>query len=178
MPNWCNNDVTIYHKDPAKIKALAEAIKDGNFCKSVKPIPEALANTTSPNRENAAELVEATGYADWYDYCVNEWGTKWDVDPYDTPFVDENTIQFGFDSAWSPPTGIYEELVAQGYEVRATYYEPGMCYVGRWDNGNDEYYEYSDYDDPDDVREFIGEELDDAYGISDSMREYLADEEE
>ena len=42
MPNWCNNDITISHKDPAKLEALATAIREGNFFKHIIPIPESL----------------------------------------------------------------------------------------------------------------------------------------
>ena len=172
MPNWCDNSVTIRHKDPVKLAALAEAINNGDFCKSVLPIPEALANTSAPNREpNAGDLVEQTGYADWYDFCVNEWGTKWDVNPYDKVHVDGDTLEFSFDSAWSPPTGIYQALYEQGYSVTGYYYEPGMCFVGKWEDGDDEYYEYSDYDTAADVREHIGEELDDMFCISEGLEQ-------
>lgn len=171
MPNWCDNSVAIRHKDPAKLAALADAINAGNFCKSVLPIPEALEGTSAPNRENSEALIEATGYADWYDYCVNEWGTKWDVEPYEKAEVFEGTLSFGFDSAWSPPVGIYQALYEQGFHVEAYYYEPGMCYVGRWIDGEDEYFEYSDYDTPEDVREHIGEELDDMFCISEGLEQ-------
>lgn len=172
MPNWCNNSVTIRHADPAKIKELNLAVRDGNFCKTVKPIPEELQNTQAPNSsENAGALAEKYGYADWYDFCVNEWGTKWDVDPENVDSPDEKTLTFYFDSAWSPPTGIYEQLVADGYEVSAYYHEPGMCFVGFWYDGEDECYDYSG-ETSETVREVIGEELDDMFNISEELESY------
>lgn len=187
MPNWCNNNVTISHTDSAKLEALASAIKEGNFCKHVIPVPEDLnivagrvGDDTNPDQieleRKSKENLEKYGAANWYDFCVNHWGTKWDVDPYDPDVkVVNNTIEFGFDSAWSPPMGIYEALVDDGFEVVAYYYEPGMAYVGKFDNGCDECYDYSGHDSKT-VVDAIGEELDEMFGISESMAEWEEEE--
>jgi hypothetical protein len=55
-----------------------------------------------------------------------------------------------------------------GFEITAYYYEPGMCFVGKWENGCDDYYEYGGETSAT-VREAIGEELDDYFGISEDM---------
>jgi hypothetical protein len=185
MPNWCNNRVSIYHEDRSKVEALVEAIKEGKFCNHVIPVPEDLqivagrvGDDSDPAQQelerNTKANLEKYGVANWYDFCVNYWGTKWDIDPYDPEDVkidEHGAIEFGFDSAWSPPVGIYEALVEQGFEVEATYYEPGMAYVGRYDNGYDECIEFSGETSAT-VRDVIGEDLDDEYGISESMAEY------
>lgn len=187
MPNWCNNSVTISHPDSAKMEALAQAVREGEFLKHIIPIPDDLqivagrvGDDNNPDQieleRKTAENIEKYGAGNWYDFCVNHWGTKWDVDPYEPSDVkvENNTIQFGFDSAWSPPIGIYEAMIEDGYEVVAYYYEPGMAYVGKWDNGVDECYDYSGHDSKT-VVDAIGEELDDMFGISESMAEYEAD---
>lgn len=188
MPNWCNNDITISHPDSAKMEALAAAILEGKFCNHVIPVPESLqivagslGDTEEQKKleEATARNIEVHGYGNWYDFCVSRWGTKWDIDPYDGDDikVENNTLSFGFDSAWAPPIGVYEELVAQGFNVVATYYEPGMAYVGKYDNGIDDCYEYGGETSAT-VRDAIGEELDDAYGISESMAEWEEEEKE
>lgn len=185
MPNWCNNRVVISHEDTQKLEALVVAIKEGGFCKHVIPVPEDLnivagrvGDDTDPDQieleRKTAENKAKYGYDNWYDYCVGRWGTKWDIDPYDPEDVKIDQfgqVEFGFDSAWSPPTGVYEELVNQGFQVEATYYEPGMAYVGRWDNGYDDCYDYSGMN-SEEVRDYIGEELDDEYCISESIAEW------
>jgi hypothetical protein len=174
--------VVISHEDTAKLEALVGAIKEGKFCNHVIPVPESLhivagrvsdAAEQKKLEEDTARNIEVHGYGNWYDFCVDRWGTKWDIDPYDTSDVqiEDNTIEFGFDSAWAPPIGVYAELVEQGFEVEATYYEPGMAYIGRWYYGNDEYYEISGCNSKT-VRDVIGEELDDEYGVSESMAEF------
>ena len=50
-----------------------------------------------------------------------------------------------------------------------------MAYVGKWDNGVDDCYDYSGTNSKT-VRDVIGEELDDMYNISEAMAEYEADE--
>lgn len=185
MPNWCNNNVTISHKDSAKVEALAEAVREGKFCNHVIPVPEDLQITagflgdTEAQKElerKTAENVAKYGHGNWYDFCTSRWGTKWDVEPYDPAVVVVgNTVEFGFDSAWAPPIGVYEELVEQGFEVRAYYYEPGMAYVGKWEDGYDECYDYGGHNSKT-VVDAIGEELDEMFGISESMAEYEAEE--
>jgi hypothetical protein len=189
MPNWCNNNVMISHADPEKIQALAEAVKAGKFCDHVCPVPESLkivAGMVSDEaeqkklEEDTARNLEVHGYGNWYDFCVGEWGTKWDVDSYEGDNIeieDGNTIAFGFDSAWAPPIGIYEKLLDQGFEVCAQYNEPGMAYVGEWDNGDDNFIEYGG-ETSKTVRDLIGDELDDMYGISESMAHWEEENEE
>ena len=187
MPNWCNNGVTISHTDRSKMVRLARAVRQGRFCNHVIPVPEDLnivagrvGDDTNPDQieleRRTQENIAKYGAGNWYDYCVSRWGTKWDVDPYDRRDVKvvNNTIQFGFDSAWSPPMGIYEKLVEDGFEVVALYYEPGMAYVGKYDNGCDDCYDYGGHNSKT-VVDLIGEELDDYFGISESMAEYEAE---
>ena len=183
MPNWCNNNVTISHTDSAKMEALASAVREGKFCNHVIPVPKELTETVAGHlgEEYAQELNQFKmqlnqkyfGATDWYGFCTSRWGTKWDVDAYEPEEVkvENNTIEFGFDSAWSPPIGVYEALVEDGFEVVAYYNEPGMAYVGKYDNGVDDYYEYGGENSAT-VRDVIGDELDEMYGISESMAEY------
>jgi len=196
MPNWCNNRVVISHTDTAKLEALVGAIKEGNFLKHIIPIPEDLnivagrvGADDNPDQieleRKSAENLEKYGASNWYDFCTSRWGTKWDVDAYDPEEVKIDQfgqVEFGFDSAWSPPMGIYEEMTRQGYTVEATYYEPGMGYVGRCDGSPDFGFTDDCYDlgglKSKDIVDAIGEELDDEYGISESMAEYEAEQED
>jgi len=57
-----------------------------------------------------------------------------------------NEVSCSFDSAWAPPVGLYEKLFELGYDIKATYWEPGMAFCGIWDNGTDNYVEYTSKD--------------------------------
>jgi len=189
MPNWCSNHITVRGTDPVAIKRLATAFDNGEFCGTVVPMPEEL-NITSGflgNGDEQAELerkskanLEKYGYANWYDFNVANWGTKWEIGgDGNTAEIEEDGLSFSapFESAWSPPTGVCEALVEQGFEVTLYYYEPGMGFVGKWENGCDDYYEYSG-ENSQTIRAAIGDELDDMFGISESMAEYEAENEE
>lgn len=189
MPNWCSNHITVRGTDPVAIKRLADAFDNGEFCGTVVPMPEEL-NITSgrlgdgeEQRElerKTAENLEKHGFANWYDFNVSKWGTKWEIGGDGNEAErDEDGLGFSapFDSAWSPPIAVCEALVEQGFEVVLYYYEPGMGYCGKFEDGSDEYYEYGD-ENSNTVRAAIGSDLDDMFGISESMAEYEAENEE
>jgi hypothetical protein len=189
MPNWCNNHITVRGSNSAEIKRLADAFDNGEFCGTVVPMPEEL-NITSGSlgdpvaqaelEAKSAANLEKHGFANWYDFNVAMWGTKWEIGGNGTEAErDEDGLGFSapFESAWSPPTGVCEALVEQGFEVVLYYHEPGMGYVGKWEDGCDDYYEYSG-ENSNTVRAAIGDELDDMFGISESMAEYEAENEE
>jgi hypothetical protein len=185
MPNWCNNSIQVAGSKEF-IDALAAAATAGGFCNFIKPVPAALLETTAgshgdPVQQAALELQEAAnidahGYKNWYDFCVAEWGTKWDVgneDSYievtkDSVAEDKWYLNFSFDSAWAPPIEIYEAIAEAGHEIEAYYYEPGMAFCGKFSNdGGDEYYEITGNSDW--VVANIPEDVDVAMGISEDM---------
>jgi hypothetical protein len=185
MPNWCNNTVTLEHEDPAMIARARAAFANGTFLHEFVPVPLCLTETVSgfhSDPEKQAELeksqqdnLNAYNYKTWYDFFVAEWGTKWDVGGDDGYINDiDGGLILSFDSAWAPPTKAYDRLIEQGFKVHAMYYEPGMCFAGVWDNGEDDYYEYGDMK-SDEVADALPPELDEAFGISESMAEYEAE---
>lgn len=138
MPNWCDNSVTLRHEDKSKIDALeAEMSKKNDQGHSMACPFQHL----RPN---------PTGEWDYNWSCAN-WGTKWDASIIDWDRSGDNEIRLYFDSAWSPPTTLYEFLIEEGWEVEAIYHEPGMGYIGQFTTEDgDDYYEY-DISYPDDI---------------------------
>lgn len=49
--------------------------------------------------------LEKYGYKDWYDFCIDKWGCKWNANNTD---VYSNIISF--ETPWSSPDGIFIEL--------------------------------------------------------------------
>ena len=188
MPNWCNNFVEVAHTDPVKVRALADALNRGEFCSHVIPTPKDLTDTVAGSVPEGAERdaheaqmtrnVELYGAKDWYDFQTSRWGTKWDVGGDSQAEISDDGLSMSasFDSAWSPPIGVYEALAEQGYEVRAYYYESGMCFCGIWEDGSDDYYEFSNMS-ADDVEQLIPSDLDEMFCITETMREYEEPEE-
>ncbi len=187
MPNWCNNNLTLEHDDPAMITRAKEALDRGEFLQEFIPVPQELKDTVSgflgEDQRQAHEAqqkrnVEKYGYANWYDYCVAEWGTKWDVggDGQSDIHPDGRMLHTTFDSAWSPPVNAYEKLEQLGFRVNALFYESGMCFAGSYQDGFCEEVPLEGLS-ADDIENNYPE-LDEAFGISESIREYLSEQEE
>ena len=185
MPNYCSNYISVRGKNSAEflVKRLADAFDAGELCQAVIPVPEILRDTTSPTQpgdEAAAEQRQAeTGFSNWYDFCVARWGTKWDISSQAECERDEDGLGFNgtFDTAWAPPMGVVEQMVEDGLEVTLYYNEPGMSFVGKFEDGEDFCYDYGGLN-SETVRGYIGDELDDFFGISEQMAEYEAENEE
>jgi len=187
MPNWCNNTVTLEHSDPAMLARAKAAFLDGKFLNEFIPVPEDLhivagsVGAQGSPEQIALEAqekanVEKHGYKNWWDYCVNEWGTKWDVGGDDGYVQDLNGgLMLTFDSAWAPPTNAYEKLMDMGFRIHATYFEGGMMFAGDWDNGEDDYYELGNMSSAE-IIEALPEHLDEAYGISEMKAEWEDEE--
>lgn len=126
MPNWCSNTIYLTHDDPKMIERASNAKK--SFLQEFIPCPK--------------ELLEGEG---WYDWRVSNWGTKWDVELEDVHISERTTLSANFSSAWSPPIEAYAKLVEMGFKILAFYYEGGMCFGGRYEDGNDECYEIDFY---------------------------------
>jgi hypothetical protein len=187
MPNWCNNTVEIYHEDPVMLERVRKGFNAGALLNEFIPVPEELqitAGRLGDPVENAKIIAAEEsnrakhGYSNWYDFCVNEWGTKWDIGGDGAEALDiDGGLSFSFDSAWSPPLAAYEKLMDLGFRIYAMYHESGMCFAGIWDNGDDDYYEYSDMNSQE-VSDTLPTELDEAFCISENMAEWECDNEE
>lgn len=143
MPNWCDNTLTITHSDKVKIDAIEAGLirKENNeFFQTILPRP-------ASEEEN------------WYEWNVNNWGTKWEASIHDWERQDDNTIWVSFDTAWSPPIAIYEYMERNGYIVNAMYWESGMAFCGRYVDGYDDYYDY-DISDKESIEQLPEELLD------------------
>lgn len=185
MPNWCNNVITISHEDKSLIDQI-EACQDGDkgVLATVLPCPEELCDddlTTWSHgpeqeaREKKQELmVEKYGFKSWYDWNIANWGTKWDLCEPRIERIDDNTVQITCDTAWSPPITAYESMLEKGYSIHAYYYEPGMCFAGIWDNGDDQCYQ--DWGNSAQARAILPQELDDTFAITEQMEEYEEEE--
>lgn len=184
MPNWCNNSVEIYHTDPAMIERVRKAFNGEGLLQEFIPVPEELKIVAGcvGDPDEQKKLVEQTeanrqkyGYGNWYDFCVNEWGTKWEIGADGNPAQDiPGGLSLGFESAWSPPIGAYEKLADMGFRIKAMYYEPGMAFAGIWEDGQDDYYEYGGLDSAG-IAEELPAELDEAFCISESVAEWEAE---
>ena len=192
MPNYCNNNIVITGPNSVidKIEKIANGDK-GDLLQYFYPMPKALQDTTAPLQKDATkeekakakENLKKYGYDNWYDWRVENWGTKWDIMEFYNITrkeigEDESEISLGFDTAWAPALGAYEKFIDQksNCSLKAYYYEPGCDFMGEWDNGIDNCFEVAKYGLDDDFwKQGIGSTLDHYFGITESMAQYLED---
>ena len=120
MPNWCNNNITI-RAPKKKLDKIVKAAKKGELLNHFLPMPKELDGTTADGSKDKA-MIKKTGYSDWYSWRVDNWGTKWDIDVYEGSIsrVDDETVQFGFDSAWAPPIDAYKAVQDKHEDISIT----------------------------------------------------------
>jgi hypothetical protein len=85
-------------------------------------------------------------------------------------------LHTSFDSAWAPPVRAYEKLEELGFRVEAHYYEGGMAFAGTYADGCDDEVNLEGM--TADEIELDYPELYDCFGISESIREYEAENQE
>jgi hypothetical protein len=187
MPNWCNNYLELTHDDPEMITRAQKAFADGRLLDEFVPVPEDLhivAGRVGDDEDQKQKDLKAQeevnvakhGYMNWWDYCVNEWGTKWDVggDGDQARLDGPNHISMNFDSAWAPPVPAMEKFMDLGFRVKLIYWESGMCFCGLFDENGDDYYDYTDMS-ADEIAETINSEIDECMCITESIREWEED---
>jgi hypothetical protein len=169
------------------IERAKKAFADGRLLAEFVPVPESLhivAGRVGDDdnaeqiklEEDTARNIETHGYANWYDYCVNEWGTKWDVGGEgDQASQDSPTdLRMNFDSAWAPPIAAMEKFQDLGFKVKLVYWESGMCFCGLYDENGDDYFDYTDMS-ADEVEANINPEIDECMCIVENLREWEED---
>ena len=171
MPNWCINKLTITHDDKSMLDKFEKAYRDDWTIETFLPTPRDPGDPTQLIGEGRSFSDKDNVNTCWYLWRLQNWGTKWDIGCKDgyglEPTRVDNELSITFDSAWSPPLGFYERLVVLGFDVQASYFEPGMGFAGTWDNGTDDFYEGTMEDFPEalvdefDMQQFYPEEVED-----------------
>lgn len=167
MPNWCNNTFELV-APKEKVREFESFLNEKNgkdWFDFFLPCPAELKDggAVSFHDEPKPDLVEKYGASDWYTWSVNNWGCKWNCDAQDwnvDDYDDENlSIKFWFDSPWGPPTELYNFIDAQDdLNVFANFHEEGMSFVGKFEYGSCDSYDYSDLESLDMIPDEIVEE--------------------
>ena len=147
MPNWCNNKVKVFG-EPEQLAQVAKIFKDeksifNNIIQSPdwKRLPNEKGQFPQleqhKNPKTGEVMWETYNFPDgknddrWYHWCIENWGTKWDVSELDIEYDDE-VLELTFSTAWSPPEGIMQELKDKYPDLGFScfYDEPGMEIAG------------------------------------------------
>ena len=157
MPNWCQNVAYINHDDHEKIVDYKVKLDE--------------------DKEKLFEHLFPNPAGEWsYEWCIDNWGTKWDASPYEYYINEDGALYISFDTAWGPPVAFYEFLETQGYNIEAFYREEGMAFCGTFSDGSNDHYEYGNMS-ADEIEENIPTQLDELFYISGYQRDCEADEE-
>ncbi len=144
MPNHCFNKISISvgDADSQSLQVLIESLKseenhtDFDF-DAILPMPPELEDVGWSEAEEMNDIIKARykkehGSDNWYDWRVNNWGTKWNSYSCEIEEEDDDYVVYTFDTAWGPPTGVIEALREQcpDFSISAFYDEPGMEIAG------------------------------------------------
>ena len=144
MPNHCYNKVTISvgDADGQNLKVLVDSLKseenqtDFDF-NAILPMPPELEDVDWSEAEEMNDIIRARykkehGSDNWYDWRVNNWGTKWNSYSCELVEQEDDYVVYTFDTAWGPPTGVIEALREQcpDFSISAFFDEPGMQEAG------------------------------------------------
>ena len=124
MPNWCINSLEVVSDEDTRKSILAAVLPD--------PTDEGRAGDQEAFIfENLLPRPADIG-EDWYQWSVDNWGTKWADDSTEITSMSDDDLQFVFSTAWSPPcAGI--KTISKNYpdaHFILTWEEGGMCFMG------------------------------------------------
>ena len=142
MPNDCENTVVVKGSDEDMKAFYAKFTNENQFSfQDFVPRP--------PEQE-----------ANWYNWNVDNWGTKWDI--YQDAFRAMRGVyiyDMSFLTAWSPPLPFLDALAKQfpGLVVSISFFEPGMQFLGyyKWKNGELQEKVYHEYTNDEELKKLF-----------------------
>lgn len=122
MPNWCTNELTVSGDKDAMDKWRITLVENETF----EPI--LVFNKLLPMPKEYEEGDK------WYQWRIDHWGVKWDIDGDDTsPYsFDSISATYGFQTPWGPPIELIQNITEDfpGITFSLAYYEEGMQFAG------------------------------------------------
>ena len=124
MPNWCENDLYV-RGVKEDLQRFKEAVNGRNHQgvekllneDAIIPYPEHFRKL-----DEAARQYEEAHPRDWanrprdgfnqggYEWCLENWGTKWGFCDVHLESESEDELQYTFNTAWSPPAPLIVKL--------------------------------------------------------------------
>tara|TARA_R100001143_G_scaffold41003_1_gene37294 strand:- start:492 stop:959 length:468 start_codon:yes stop_codon:yes gene_type:complete len=121
MPNWTYNNVQFVGKTEDNVKQLKDLLKskDNDFdFNNIIPQPKELTDTVSGSenakpqwqKDRSEDLKGRYGFDNWYDWSINNWGTKWNSCNTEVE-LNKNVLNYTFETAWDCPREIAKALL-------------------------------------------------------------------
>ena len=151
MPNHCDQQVHLSGPHSLLLAIWEELTStDPQLLHLIKPMP--------------FEKYKENPDHSWYDWRVNNWGTKWDVadiNGVESSFdrlpeaitgvkTEESWVSYNCWTAWGPPIPVWQAMHDLGIEVDADYQDEGGIFEGTWVNGVDDSWSPEEGEDIDD----------------------------
>ena len=148
MPNWCDNylivnlssynnnctneDIDNFYNE--NLQKFGDDVYDLDFNCCV-PMPEEIKNSESPSNldeEKKKELIDKYGADNWYDWSINNWGTKWNTKDIYCDRESNGSLTYNFTTPWGPPDKWLLAIINKypDLEIKLTYEEAGMDFGG------------------------------------------------
>lgn len=162
MPNYCENDLTIEGEDVSQVLAFISNTEDKNEDASVFdfnkviPYPQEFRELDEKAERFHQEMMDAKskpeqkairekwglgeneffkdGYnSGGYEWCNENWDTKWNAIHPKISRNDKEIAVLNFDTAWSPPCTVIDQLAKKfpAYKFTLDFFEMGAGYKGQ-----------------------------------------------
>ena len=153
MPNWCYNRVEIYSDNPEDLKQIKSIFESKRPLHQIIPEPDWLNTPAETDIIDIADnpiakkgelpirpdpdgnpTFKSTGREDerWYDWRINNWGIKWELEDVETQDWDDHQIIYTFETPWGPPEYVCPALRKKFENLSITWFfdEPGCELAG------------------------------------------------
>lgn len=132
MPNYCMNELTITGEKQTLDRIVKRHTKEMNLdFDSIIPYPQVC-------RDKDKELQAESGFEhafskEGYNWCVENWGTKWNSFSSHYDFHTDTELHMDFDTAWTPPVPVVIQLAKMYPDAKfvLSYREEGCCFYGK-----------------------------------------------
>ena len=127
MPNHCDNYLSACGGTQKTLNAFHKAVGEEIDFNKILPMPQAL-------RDQGNLSLEDRDGPNWYDWSVENWGTKWNAYQHSTTEqdYDRGEVRYNFLTAWGPPVPIVHELQRRFPTLCITLYFSIDCAGDGW----------------------------------------------
>jgi len=146
MPNHCSNTVTVTGPRLLVNRFLEKAAGDKEPLEfnNLFPCPQELRDAQATFGDDSPEAkarVKKYGYANWYDWCVDNWSTKWGAYDMEDQWHQYRGSKNGrvhqiaslnYTTAWASATNFWRTVSKSFPKLTFThtYSEPGVAFCG------------------------------------------------
>jgi hypothetical protein len=115
----------------ALLPSLEERMRQAGV-QDIEAFKAKLGEKTFEDARCSIQAFDETGFSNWYDWSITNWGTKWNSSDFDVRAEEPGRYEFTFYSAWSPPIPVFEKMgkMFPTLDFDLEMCEPGMEFAG------------------------------------------------